>query len=420
MKPALLAAAGIALVSFTACQPEAAPQVAAVKMAPAQTELTLGGIAKAPERKASPIFTGATLPVPPRQNAPWTPPKSDLPTNYVSATARLFAQGMADPRGCEYRVIEVGTGNVWSGDGGIVETHGWVLPGGGAQKFAVAWNGLVYPVVSVGTNADLEADMAMMETNRFERWYSAIPEGTFVSQNSPLSIKGCFLLRLGRAELAEHFWLAQERGIRNSQNQMQRRMLEQNPSMTNGKVSASTNEIKISQVDPYLTWVTDWAWAMFDRTTCAHARGDEKLALLTARQLAATQPQIETECAKRGLKRQAYWESSRQGQLQPYLTFLGPLPELLADLERRDLEGSHISLITEGITNVTDQTERITRLIRDLDLVGARQWSQPGGVDTAGEPTVKALIHEGDAAVGPLLDCLEQDKRLTRSVSFGF
>lgn len=374
--------------------------------------LTMGGIVTTPERKASPVFTGEKLPVPPKQTSPWSPPPTDLPTNYISATKILFEQGMADPRGCDYHAIQVSTGNVWQGDGGVVSTHGWVLPGNAAQKFAVGWNGMVYPVVSVGTNADLEADVAMLETNGFSSWGSAIPEPMSVSHSSMLGLKGCFLLRLGKTDLAIRLWLAQERRGRSFQNEMMRRFSE-----TNGL--ASTNEIKLSDADPYLGWATDWAWAMFDRTICAHERGDEKLALLTARQLAVAQPQIEAECVKRGFKRQPNWNSRQQKDEQPYLTFLGQLPELLADLERRDQEGPHVSIISTGITNLTDQSQRIARLIRDLDLNGARQWGQPGGVNLAGDAIVSALIDEGDAAVEPLLDCLAHDQRLTRSVSFG-
>ena len=53
-----------------------------------------------------------------------------------------------------------------------------------------------------------------------------------------------------------------------------------------------------------------------------------------------------------------------------------------------------------------------------LDELAQGQSGQPGGVWLAGNQTVKALISEGDGAVEPLLDCLENDKRLTRSVSF--
>jgi hypothetical protein len=71
------------------------------------------------------------------------------------------------------------------------------------------------------------------------------------------------------------------------------------------------------------------------------------------------------------------------------------------------------------LKTLTNQTERIAALIRDLDLVQAHQWGQPGGVALAEDPIVSALIQEGDPAVEPLLDCVEHDPRLTRSVSFG-
>src|ERR1035437_4707231 len=100
----------------------------------------MGGVATTPERKASPRFAGKELPMPPQQTTPWSAPPSSLPTNYVSATAVLFEAGMADPRGCDYREIEVVTGEVWRGDGGLAKTRGWVLPGGGTQQFAVCWN----------------------------------------------------------------------------------------------------------------------------------------------------------------------------------------------------------------------------------------------------------------------------------------
>jgi hypothetical protein len=114
-----------------------------------------------PERRPSPPFTGKALPEPPQQKEPWTPPKTTLPESVVTATRALFDAGLADPRGGEYRVIEVGTGSCWSGDARTVRTHGWVFPAEKAQKqrFAVGWNGLVYPVVSVGREANLRADL---------------------------------------------------------------------------------------------------------------------------------------------------------------------------------------------------------------------------------------------------------------------
>jgi hypothetical protein len=62
--------------------------------------------------------------------------------------------------------------------------------------------------------------------------------------------------------------------------------------------------------------------------------------------------------------------------------------------------------------------KKIAYLIDPLEEVDARQWGQPGGVDLASDPRVGALIALGDAAVPRLIDVVERDRRLTRSVHF--
>ncbi len=59
--------------------------------------------------------------------------------------------------------------------------------------------------------------------------------------------------------------------------------------------------------------------------------------------------------------------------------------------------------------------ERTAALIRDLETVSVVQFSNPGDVDVGEDPTVQALVKEGDAAVEPLLTCLMEDDRLTES-----
>jgi hypothetical protein len=51
--------------------------------------------------KPSPLMQVANLPHPPQQQVPWTAPKTKLPAEFLTATERLFAQGLADPRSCE-------------------------------------------------------------------------------------------------------------------------------------------------------------------------------------------------------------------------------------------------------------------------------------------------------------------------------
>src|SRR5262249_595311 len=74
---------------------------------------------------------GAALPIPPCQNSSWIS-NTTFPSGLVSAAETLFRQGLADPRGCEYRSIEVRLAPFRS-------THGWVLPPSEArpQRFAI-------------------------------------------------------------------------------------------------------------------------------------------------------------------------------------------------------------------------------------------------------------------------------------------
>jgi hypothetical protein len=107
---------------------------------------------------------GAALPewpVPPKQQAPWLAP-ANVPTNLISAAQAVFAQGFPDPRECDYREIEAVTSSVQSPTPLVVKTHGWVLPVSSSttQRHAIAWNGVIYPVVKAGEKADLKADIA--------------------------------------------------------------------------------------------------------------------------------------------------------------------------------------------------------------------------------------------------------------------
>ncbi len=62
-----------------------------------------------------------------------------LPAFLMNASAALIEKGLTDPRGCDYRAIEIGIVSVWSGDGDVARTRGWVLPAtdGARTRFAV-------------------------------------------------------------------------------------------------------------------------------------------------------------------------------------------------------------------------------------------------------------------------------------------
>lgn len=350
-----------------------------------------------------PKFEGASLPEPPRQREPWTPPQTKLPAALVDATRTLFEQGLADPRGGEYREVEMVTGSVW-GDAGKLKTHAWVLPAaaGEARRFAVSWGGLVTSVVSVGGPADLRLDIAELikadeelrarwaEENRnpnfkFSRSGSVTSDPFSASHTSVQPLKVCLLLRLGEAGLAEQLWAAFAVGVE--------------------------KEGLGSLGDPYQRLALDWLYALFDRAVCAHMRGDDRLALLSARALVRMRERISAEFERR----RASWPAgyNTPDQLNYFLSWLEPLDQLLADQERRAGESRKAS------AGSSKSKSDVEALIAELEEVAARQWGQPGGVDVGQDPRVKALVARGDEAVEPLLRALETDERLTRSVSFG-
>lgn len=97
-------------------------------------------------------------------------------------------------------------------------------------------------------------------------------------------------------------------------------------------------------------------------------------------------------------------------------------PNIVAELQRRKAKGTFgkappTGLPAEGAKWSKEQ--QIAYWISQLDEVDARQWGQPGGVSFDADERVIALIKLGDTAVPALIDTLEKDNRLTRSVHFG-
>jgi hypothetical protein len=356
-------------------------------------------------------FADTRIPDPPRQNQPWTPPQTKLPQSLVSATADLFKHGLADPRGCEYREVEVN-------DGQIRKTRGFVLPerAGEAGRFVVGWDAIVYRAQSVGAAADLDKDVRTLAAPMIRsrqttaakkskgggnaggifhvQTYRGVGAGggpsgfdgpASVDRWSPLKV--CLLLRLGRADLAEVVFAAG----------------------TAWTVEARGRDFADYRIS-YVWLATEWAGEAFSTLLNAHIRGDDLTALGAARRLSVFAKAFNT-------KADALARERGQGERvdTPSLPFLRRLPELLADQERRAREPARGPIPRRG----GDPAARIAALIRNLDQIDEPQMLWSGGLNPGGSPLVRALIAEGDVAVDPLLSALESDTRLTRSVSFG-
>ena len=377
---------------------------ARAEMPPATVPATTPSTAKS--------VAGLFLPAPPRQSTPWQPPKNanlDSLGKFVDASNELFTAGMADPRGCTYSEINIHIGSVWSGDAGIVKTHGWVMSAQGLEippsvgkppaTYAVCWNGLVYPVESVGPKADLKADItALIKADEkaradsardrgpdsFYRYRHALAESDSISHQSMLPDKACLLLRLGEVDLASGLWNAWRAGMKEN-----------------------TNDDAAHLKDSYLMLANDWVWALFDRAVTAHMRGDDALALTSARACAAAVENVEKTAVKRGF--------GQPDNNRKFMDFTAPLAALIPDTERRL---SHPRATDDQPAAIKDPKARAVALIAQLDQVDARQDGQPGGVSLGSDPIVAQLISCGDPAIEPLIACLESDERLTRSVHF--
>ena len=92
---------------------------------------------------------------------------------------------------------------------------------------------------------------------------------------------------------------------------------------------------------------------------------------------------------------------------------------ILAEARRRKAAGGVAATqpddLAEDFANLP-VARQVELLIQSLDEVNARQTSWPGGVDMAADWRVAALIRIGDPAVPALIDAVEKDNRLTRTV----
>jgi len=358
----------------------------------------------------TPKFAGKVVPDPPHQRDPWTPPGTKLPRFLVTATAALYDAGMADPRGCEYREVEIGD---WT----LVKTRGFVMPErpGDSGRFVVGWNGIVYPAVSVGSEADIEADArAMAGAARKGRDEAAVPArrwyergGGFAGMHnqsrgflmagmsvggppppSPLAL--AVLLRLGRADLAEMLFAAG----------------------TIWTPETPRRDLTDYHVT-FLTLANEWGGNDYGRLLSAHVRADDAVALAAARRLSAFRKAVDAYAQAKGFAVPARqnWDPDRTSYIGPFVQ----LAELLADHERRAQEPPRGPIPKRG----GDPSARIAAMIRDFDQIHVDQFSSLSSANPGAAPIVHDLAAEGDPAVKPLLTALETDTRLTRSITGG-
>ena len=249
------------------------------------------------------------------------------------ATRLLFEQGAADPRGCEYRAVEIL-------DPTPVATHAFVVPAkpGEARRFAVGWDGILYRASAVGKAADIDADLRALVAElkapggvpREHEGPARVPSdpllrdgrrssphlnrkpGSSASVGSPAPMKVCVLLRLGRPDLAEALFA----------------------SGTSWKPGdgRETLDYRVS----YARLADEWVERLYNHSVDAHERAEDEVALDAARRVRGLRR------AGSGQDRRAIAPGAHQPgvsrDMTPPFRRLGQFDELLIDQEHRAKE----------------------------------------------------------------------------------
>ena len=348
-------------------------------------------------------FHAGDIPIPPRQHDVWKPNRTVVPDSWVAAAGKLFELGFADPRGCEYRDVEL----VVSG-GNLYKTHAWVLPrkGGAKMDFAIGWNGLIYPAASVGDAENFVKDAAAAAAD--SEHYIGPAFGETASSHggdkgilSPVAgyeIKVPILLRLGEQKLALQLV---ESHISSS-------------SFQNWRNRAEGERPGIAKdYDPFRGWAETWFWCHFNRAVTSHVAGEDATALFALKDIERFRKPFTAEVQRR------YGKDAVTDEYSAFLRWLDPtFARLLAD-QRRRASRVRKPMDLEAI-KALPQPERIAALITHLDEVRVYQYDQPGALEPARDDKIVAtLIAEGKPALEPLLAAWEKHGGdLTRSVGY--
>ncbi|MDI1451002.1 hypothetical protein [Polyangium sp. 6x1] len=378
----------LALLALAACGPASVP-------APRPVETPHEATEDAPPPPWP--FADTVLPAPPAQGKPTDPgPRPGLPEGLVHAAEMLFRLGIADPRGLPYHEVAITLTTQPEGPGETVATKGFVLPGPeGGPRFGVLWNGLVYPLVSVGRAADLRADVQSLRASDkhiCEKLAAHLPEMPCSRTRGPrpeihshkleqiLPMHAAILVQLGEDALARSLW----------------------QTWIAGGGPDDTPEVSGRERDIFERLAGHFLEVLRDRGLWAHVRGDDSLALASLRGLARLAP---------ALSARAPVLASREPTVE---SLAAPPGLLLADQEMRAARKAPKGL-PEPLP--AEPAARVAALVAALGEVREPVFGRPGSQgQVLADPILRALLAEGEAAVLPLAEALSTDERYTRSI----
>lgn len=294
----------------------------------------------------------------------WTPPKSAIDSGYVAAAKQLLGNGLADPRGGRFCSVPIEIGDAARGRLDFKQVFGWVKPDG---KRFVALDGVEYPVKGGAVQAEPDSVFTASSSTQ-----GHVPRGIEISpQNAAVP---ALLLLVGRVDLAERVY-----------------------SSTIGRFAGSSAQMLFDHLrQRYQMQAAQALMTRHDADGVNWARWMVKVCMvqdtfpLKPRFPHAPLPPSNTAFAR----------------------------SLFADLQRRVDSPKKEPIDLEALKKL-DESTRVKALVDALDTVAAKQMGQPGGIDYMNDPVAQAVTAQGKAIVPLLIDAIENDKRLTRTVSYG-
>ncbi len=312
---------------------------------------------------------------------------TNLPPDVVNTALFLFSHGLADPANGTYREATIETSDIWRGNTRSQKVHAFQI---GSTNKVVAWSGLEYEATSLGKSIDLAQDVRSSLSNIVQGaglGHFGNSEGVYAASPNHVTAS-LLLLRYGRSDLAEEVYTRVEKNAINSN--------------------------RLQSKDAWFHSTRQYLSNRYDRALAAHMRGDDHLALTDFSNLSQNYKSFVHEADRRLSKTQSQ-DDSEVDPSNP-IAFIYSANQLAEDIrERIDKPQKPIDLQS---LDAKTQPERIRLLITAMNQIDERKGGQPGSVSINQSPIIKALISEGDAAVEPLMDCIETDQRYTRSVGF--
>lgn len=304
--------------------------------------------------------------------------------------ARLLKEILCDPRGAQFVRVKTVCHSAW-GHSSEIAREGWLKSDKGADRvfFTDGWS-IPAPAPEKMEKLDF-LDFCRKRIAEAEKKPSEEEERKAIFGNMRMTADGylgesnlmlaAWLLALDQPDLASKALLLARENAEESQ-----------------RSRADDEESKKVSIDDRLVLVLkdDLAWEAFAGMVHAYmVRADQEA----------------FEHGERLLR--LYPESVKKEYTQA--------EAIMAELKRRKEKGTFGKTPSEGLPEgfaAWEPEKKVAWLIDSLEEVDVRQWGQPGGVPLGMDHRVAALIQLGDPAVPSLIDTIEKDERLTRSVHF--